>query len=150
MIELSDFVDLNIKKNQINSDPMILLNGKPYKRLSQLNDSDDKLKKRPYSSYNYIYKDSKYFSNHLGKEAKEGVIIIDTIISIYCKRYPKIVYLINDKEVDSDQYLKKLKNLTESKNEIMTYWNEIRNIPSKNNERMSISIINTKLRTNSK
>lgn len=137
-IKLSDYVKMYSEKGAISEDPLIIVNSKPYKLYSELNEDDVDLMEQLVRNYSYFRQKNNYFIDKLGAKAYGGIIHIKNVIILYCGTSCKRDYIIDGKVSTFDEYEKLL---IEKK---YNYYNSIYRLKLIDNEYVSISILETK------
>ncbi|MDG1714872.1 hypothetical protein [Lacinutrix sp.] len=138
-IKLSDYIKMYSEQGLISEDPLIIVNSKPYKLYSELNEDDKDLMEQSARSYSYIKQKSKYFLEKLGARAYGGIVHIKKVIVLYCGISYKRDYLINGKLSTFEEFNKLFFIERNYK-----YYNSIDRLELGENKYISISIIETK------
>ena len=137
-VKLSNYIKMYSDKGFITNDPLIIVNSKPYKMYSELNDDDLELMEQPARNYSYFKQKNNYFIDKLGERAYYGIVHIKSRITLYCGSPCKREYIVNDKMIHEDLYMDKyfLKKFK--------YQNSISRLELGDNNYISVTVIETK------
>lgn len=113
---LIQFAEKEIESGFVNKNPLIIYNGKPIGKFSEIDRSLDLFNKEIRSPYSFP-KESTIMVEIFGNDAKGGIISFEDRILFYCKKPPMRLHIVNDKIVGADDFAstnpKKIKKYSE-------------------------------------
>ncbi|BCY28786.1 hypothetical protein [Flavobacterium okayamense] len=102
---LIQFTEKEIESGFVNKNPLIVYNGKPIGKFSEIDHSLNFFNKEIINPYSFS-KESKIMVEIFGDDAKEGIISFEDRMLLYCKGQPMYLHLINDKIVGIMEFAK--------------------------------------------
>lgn len=136
VVSLTDYANSLYKKNIINKNPLILVNGQSIGLLHNINIDSLNIQLIPKESLSIIPKKIKSLEKYFGQDILNGGLEVSKTKTLNCSESPKQIYILNDKEMTLTEIV--------NTNQKIYYVVQLNDIKDVNNKYVKLTILSTK------